>query len=124
MTATPTAATSLMPDGSYPAKIVAVELTLTTEAVPAWELTFLIRDAVRGQQFVFPLTLPLDTAHVAYVAGVIEILNPTAKLEPLPHDTALSWLIGRRCLLIIASDIPIGIGVLPVDADADSQLAM
>ncbi len=108
-TTTPAAAASLVVDGSYPAKVLAASLTLTTAAVPAWELTFLLRDHRTGQQFSFPLTLPLDAEHIAYVAGIIETLYPEALRAPMPGDAIPLGLVGRTCLLVIANDRPIGI---------------
>lgn len=118
---TPPAA-SLVADGSYPSRVVAVELTITPEAIPAWELTFLIRDHSSAQQFIFPLTLPLDAAHVPYTIGIITTINPQANLEPLPYDPIPLGLVGRRCLLIISNDTPIGIDRLNPDAAANSPL--
>lgn len=118
---TPSAAASFVADGSYPAQVIAASLTLATDAVPAWELIFLLRDHSTGQQFVFPLTLRLDARHSGYVAGIIETLHPEAQRGPLPYDPVSWGLVGRRCLVVIANDRPIGIDRLsdgPQAADA------
>ena len=78
-------------------------------------MTFLIRDPRSGQQFVFALTLTLDAAHVAYVAGIIETLKPDPQLEPLPYDPRSLGLIGRHCLLTTVGDRPLGIDRLVTD---------
>ncbi len=69
MTQTTSTAASLVADGSYPAKIVAVELTLTPEAVPAWEIFFLIRDPHSAQQFNFALGCVRTQTSTVQIAG-------------------------------------------------------